>query len=88
MQAAQKNIYKIGDQVRVEWHGTMYAARVTGIVGQERYRVHYEGYGSEWDETSPPPAHPASKWRKAGISVAPRRPPSRPAVLDQISRFR
>ncbi|HEY4117612.1 MAG TPA: hypothetical protein VGM56_07145 [Byssovorax sp.] len=51
MQAAQTNLYKIGDQVRVEWHGTMYAARVTGIVGQERYRVHYDGYGSEWDET-------------------------------------
>lgn len=49
--AAQTNVHKIGDRVRVEWHGQMYPAIITGIVGQERYRVHYEGYGAEWDET-------------------------------------
>jgi hypothetical protein len=51
LQAAQTNVHKIGDRVRVEWHGQMYPAVITGIVGQERYRIHYEGYGSEWDET-------------------------------------
>jgi hypothetical protein len=51
MQAVEKNIYKIGDSVKVEWHGTMYPARVIGIVGTEKYRIHYEGYGNEWDET-------------------------------------
>jgi hypothetical protein len=51
LEAAQKNIYKIGDRVRVEWHGTMYPAIVVGIVGQERYRIHFEGYGDEWDDT-------------------------------------
>ena len=51
IQAAQTNVYKIGDRVRVEWHGQIYPAVVSGIVGQERYRIHYEGYGSEWDET-------------------------------------
>jgi hypothetical protein len=51
IQAAQTNVYKIGDRVRVEWHGQIYPAVVTGIVGQERYRIHYEGYGNEWDET-------------------------------------
>ncbi len=51
LQAAQTNVHKIGDRVRVEWHGQMYPALITGIVGQERYRVHYEGYGPEWDET-------------------------------------
>jgi len=51
LQAAQTNVHKIGDRVRVEWHGQMYPAVITGIVGQERYRVHYEGYGAEWDET-------------------------------------
>lgn len=51
LQAAQTNVHKLGDRVRVEWHGQMYPAVITGIVGQERYRVHYEGYGSEWDET-------------------------------------
>jgi hypothetical protein len=51
MLAVQRNIYKIGDVVKVEWHGTMYPARVVGIVGSETYRIHYEGYGNEWDET-------------------------------------
>lgn len=50
IQAAQTNVYKIGDRVRVEWHGQMYPALISGIVGQERYRIHYEGYGNEWDE--------------------------------------
>jgi hypothetical protein len=51
LQAAQTNIYKIGDRVRVEWHGTMYPSVIVGIVGPERYRIHYEGYGDEWDDT-------------------------------------
>jgi hypothetical protein len=51
MSAAQTNVYRIGDRVRVEWRGQMYPAQVTAIVGQERYRIHYEGYGNEWDET-------------------------------------
>jgi hypothetical protein len=48
--AAKTNVYRIGDRVRVEWHGQIYPALVTAIVGQERYRIHYEGYGTEWDE--------------------------------------
>lgn len=51
LQAAQTNTYKINDRVRVEWHGQLYMATVVGIVGHERYRVHYDGYGPEWDET-------------------------------------
>jgi hypothetical protein len=51
LQAAQTNFYKVGDRVRVEWHGQMYGAVITAVVGQERYRIHYEGYGPEWDET-------------------------------------
>ena len=51
IQAAQTNVYKLGDRVRVEWHGQIYPALINGIVGQERYRIHYEGYGNEWDET-------------------------------------
>lgn len=51
MLAAQTNVYKVGDHLRIEFHGHIYPATVIGIVGQERYRVHYDGYGSEWDET-------------------------------------
>jgi hypothetical protein len=49
--AAQTSVYRVGDRVRVEWHGQMYPAVVTTIVGQDRYRIHYDGYGNEWDET-------------------------------------
>ncbi len=51
IEAAKKNVYKVGDRVRVEWRGQLYAASVIEIVGHERYRIHYEGYGHEWDET-------------------------------------
>lgn len=50
IKAAQFNQYKMGDHVRVEWHGQIYAATITGIVGQEKYRVNYDGYGPEWAE--------------------------------------
>jgi hypothetical protein len=50
LQAVQSNVFKIGDRVRVEWHGQMYPAEITGIVGQEKYRIWYLGYGHEWDE--------------------------------------
>jgi hypothetical protein len=51
VQAAKTNVFKINDHVRVEWHGQVYSATVIGIVGPERYRIRYDGYGQEWDET-------------------------------------
>ena len=51
LQAAESNTYKANDRVRVEWHGQLYMATVTAIVGQEKYRIKYDGYGPEWDET-------------------------------------
>lgn len=50
LEAAKTNTYKVGDHVRVEWHGKYYPATIIEIVGKEQYRVHYEGYGPEWDE--------------------------------------
>ncbi len=43
--------YKVGAHVRVEWHGKPYAASILEVLPGERYRVHYDGYGPEWDET-------------------------------------
>ncbi len=44
------SVYHVGDRVRVEWHGSIYTATVVTVLGDDRYRVHYEGYGNEWDE--------------------------------------
>ena len=44
------SVYRLGDRVRVEWHGSIYTATIVTVLGDDRYRVHYEGYGSEWDE--------------------------------------
>ncbi len=50
MRAAKTNRYKIGDRIKVQFQGHYYPAVIVGIVGPEKYRVHYEGYGNEWDE--------------------------------------
>jgi hypothetical protein len=50
VEAAKTNQHKIGDRVMVDWHASYYPTVVVGVVGPERYRVHYEGYGNEWDE--------------------------------------
>ena len=50
VEAAKTNQYKIGERVKVQWHNHYYPAVVIGVVGPERYRIHYEGYGNEWDE--------------------------------------
>lgn len=50
VEAAKTNEHKIGERVKVEFHGHYYPAIIVGIVGPERYRIHYEGYGNEWDE--------------------------------------
>ena len=42
--------FRVGERVRVEWHGAVYTATVLSVVGPDRYRVHYEGFGNEWDE--------------------------------------
>jgi hypothetical protein len=48
--AGPRSVYREGERVRVEWHGSIYPATITGVLGDDRYRVHYEGYGNEWDE--------------------------------------
>lgn len=50
LDAGPRSVYREGERVRVEWHGSMYPATIIGVLGDDRYRVHYEGYGNEWDE--------------------------------------
>jgi hypothetical protein len=46
--------FKIGDRVQVEWHGGWYPASVIGQPSPSRYRIHYDGYDSSWDENVDP----------------------------------
>ncbi len=42
--------FKVGDKVTVEWKGALYPATITAVRGN-LYAIHYDGWGSEWDET-------------------------------------
>jgi hypothetical protein len=41
--------FKKGELVQVEWKGSWYPATILEI-NQQHYKIHYENYGSEWDE--------------------------------------
>lgn len=43
-----------GDALYVEWHGSYWPAVVTDVDADGRARIHYDGYGDEWDETVGP----------------------------------
>jgi hypothetical protein len=42
--------YVVGDHVLVEWEQADYPAVIVGAEGPARFRVHYDGYDSIWDE--------------------------------------
>lgn len=41
---------KAGDHVQIEWHGSWYPGSILKATG-DAYTIHYDGYGSNWDET-------------------------------------
>jgi hypothetical protein len=43
--------YKVSDRVRVRWRGSVYSATIQGVLAPDRFLIHYDGYGSAWDET-------------------------------------
>ncbi|MGE5492677.1 MAG: caspase family protein [Actinomycetota bacterium] len=43
-----------GDAVDIEWHGSWYPGSVLEVKQQGRYRIHYDGYDSSWDEVVGP----------------------------------
>ena len=45
-----KESYRIGEYVMVEWEGRDYPAYIIDKRGTARFRVHYDGYDSRWDE--------------------------------------
>jgi hypothetical protein len=71
--------YRVGEYVLVEWEeGKIYPAYIVEVSGSARYRVHFDGYDSRWDEdvsidrikgrvegTPPPPPPPPEKVSRA-----------------------
>ena len=41
--------WKVGDPVQANWKGAWYKATIIGADGA-RYKIHYDGYGDNWDE--------------------------------------
>ncbi len=88
-----KRPYRVGEHVLVEWEegsGQYYPAFVIERVGSSRYRVHFEGYDTRFDEDvgidriagrvdGPVPAPPPPKKVARGVSSA--QPDAGAAVL-------
>jgi hypothetical protein len=78
--AGCKKPYRVGERVIVEWEeGKFYPAYVIDVHSTTRYRVHFDGYDSRWDEDVgvdrikgraeghvPPPPAPAKVARASG----------------------
>lgn len=45
-----KDDYRIGEYVWVEWDGREYPAYLVDQKSKARFRVHYDGYDTRWDE--------------------------------------
>ena len=62
--------YHKGQKVEVEWHGTWYPAAVLEAKA-DSWLIHYDGYGSEWDEwVGPARIRPGGETPPARIAVA------------------
>ena len=44
--------FNVGDSVDVEWNGGWWQARILSVNGG-LYRIHYIGWGTNWDESVP-----------------------------------
>lgn len=49
-----RSSFAVDDNVEVEWKGSWYPANVMEIKAQGKYKIHYQGYDSSWDETVGP----------------------------------
>jgi hypothetical protein len=49
--AGAPSAFNIGDRIRVRWRGSLYSATIQSLPAPGKLLVHYEGYGTEWDET-------------------------------------
>lgn len=47
---SEANFCSPGDKAMVQWHGSNYPATVLSAKGGNKCFIHYDGYGSNWDE--------------------------------------
>ena len=45
--------WKAGDKVDVDWKGTWWKADVVEATSEGKYKIHYVGWSTRWDETVP-----------------------------------
>ncbi|MCS6795346.1 MAG: agenet domain-containing protein [Raineya sp.] len=46
-----QNEYKVGDKVEILWNGSWYKGSIISAKNAEgKYKIHYDGYDSNWDE--------------------------------------
>ena len=75
--------YRVGEYVLVEWEeGRVYPAYIIEASSKSRYRVHYDGYDSRWDEDV---SIDRIKGRVEG-PVAPQPPPPKVARALQTAK--
>jgi hypothetical protein len=46
--------FAVGAEVEAEWRGKWYPAKILALESGQRFRIHYSGWGSEWDEVVEP----------------------------------
>ena len=49
--AGEKSTYKVGDKINVMWQGSSYPSTVLAVLPNDKYKIHYTGWASSWDET-------------------------------------
>jgi hypothetical protein len=49
--AGEKSAYQVGDKISVKWNGQIYASTVLAVLPNDKYKIHYTGWASSWDET-------------------------------------
>lgn len=46
--------WKVGDTLDVEWSGTWYEAQILAVLAGPQYKIHYVGWGNNYDEAVGP----------------------------------
>ncbi|HEV8244966.1 MAG TPA: hypothetical protein VGP93_04330 [Polyangiaceae bacterium] len=45
--------FKVGDKVDVEWRGKFYTSTILAVLPGDKFKIHYDGWASSWDEVVP-----------------------------------